>query len=330
MRYFLCVITWLFLATYPAHAKCEKGETRIKFSHVVAKTGHPKGDAANAFAHRVNKEMNGRICVEVYPSSTLYDDNKVLEAMLLGDVQMAAPSLSKMEKYTKKFRIFDFPFLFDNAQAVYRFQDSQNGEVLARSIEDRGLLMLSYWPNGMKQISADRDLRLPADAANLKFRIMSSEVLKRQYQALDASPQKLAFKEVYGALQTGVVDGQENTYSNIFTKKFFEVQSAITETNHGILTYGVVTSSDFWNGLKPQTRQQLEKILSEVTHEARTKAATTNRQAKSNIKKAGGKIIELTQNQRDAWVAAMQPVWNTFRHDVGEDVIQAALRANQP
>ena len=329
MKRFVLAVSAMVLASNVAYAKCDRGETVIKFSHVVAATGHPKGDAANDFAARVNKDMNGRVCVEVYPSSTLYDDNKVLEAMLLGDVQMAAPSLSKMEKYTKKFRIFDFPFLFNDAEAVYRFQDSAAGAKLARSVEDKGLLMLNYWPNGMKQISASRDLNKPADASGLKFRIMTSDVLKKQYETLGASPQKLAFKEVYGALQTGVVDGQENTYSNIYTKKFFEVQSAVTETNHGILTYGVVTSAEFWQSLNAKDRTQLEKILAETTADARAKAASKNMAARESIKAAGGKIITLNDKQRAAWVKAMKPVWNSFRADVGQDVIDAALASNK-
>ncbi|MDA7984907.1 MAG: DctP family TRAP transporter solute-binding subunit [Alphaproteobacteria bacterium] len=307
-----------------ARANCDTGETTIKLSHVVAASGHPKGDAATAFAAAVNSELNGRICVEVYPNSTLYDDDKVLEAMLLGDVQMAAPSLSKMEKYTKRFRIFDLPFLFRDAESVYEFQDSAAGAELARSVEDKGLLMLGYWPNGMKQMSANKPLVSPEDASGLKFRIQSSEVLQAQFEALDASPQKLAFKEVYGALQTGVVDGQENTYSNIYTKKFFEVQDGLTESNHGILTYGVVTSTEFWNSLSAQDRGDLERILARVTSESRASAKASNLSAKENIISSGGTVRTLTAAQRNAWVNAMRPVWDQFSDDIGSDLIESA------
>ena len=311
-----------------AFANCDSGEQVIKFSHVVAESGHPKGDAAQAFATAVNEKMQGRFCVEVYPNSTLYDDNKVLEAMLLGDVQMAAPSLSKFEKYTKKFRIFDLPFLFNDAEAVYRFQDSADGAKLATSIESKGLLMLSYWPNGMKQISASQPLVKPSDAAGLKFRIMTSDVLEAQFKALDASPQKLSFKEVYGGLQTGVVDGQENTYSNIYSKKFFEVQDGVTESNHGILTYGVVTSADFWNGLADADRNDLAAILAETTQEARGKAAAKNADAKQKILAAGGTIRTLSDAERSEWSKAMMPVWNEFESDIGAETLAAAQKAN--
>ena len=168
---------------------------------------------------RVNEEMNGTACMQVFPNSTLYNDNKVLEALLSGDVQLAAPSLSKFEKFTKKFRLFDLPFLFENIQAVDRFQSSEAGQKLKNSMRRKGLVGLAFWHNGMKQLSANKPLLLPSDAKGLKFRVQASEVLVAQFKQLGAIPQKMAFKEVYGALQTGVVDGQENTWSNIYGKK---------------------------------------------------------------------------------------------------------------
>ena len=311
-----------------AYASCDSGEQVIKFSHVVSASGHPKGDAAAAFADAVNTQMQGRFCVEVYPNSTLFNDNKVLEAMLLGDVHLAAPSLSKFEKYTKKFRVFDLPFLFKDAKAVYRFQDSADGDKMASSLDPYGLKLLGYWPNGMKQISANRPLVKPTDAAGLKFRVQPSDVLAAQFKALNASPQKMAFKEVYGALQTGVVDGQENAYSNIYKKKFFEVQDGVTESNHGILTYGVVTSAEFWNGLKDADRNELAAILAATTADARGKAAASNSSAKQKILDAGGIIRILSDAERASWVKAMRPVWDEFAGDIGQDVIDAALASN--
>ena len=178
---------------------CDKGEIVIKFSHVTAAKGHPKGEAAALLAKRVNKEMDGKVCMQVYPNKQLYNDKKVLEAMLLGDVQMAAPSLSKFEKYTKKFRIFDLPFMFTDIDAVDRFQNSSTGQKLLNSMQKKGLQGLAFWHNGMKQMSASKPLVHPSDAKGLKFRIMSSDVLKAQFEQLGAIPQKMAFSEVYGA-----------------------------------------------------------------------------------------------------------------------------------
>ncbi|RMF34061.1 MAG: DctP family TRAP transporter solute-binding subunit [Alphaproteobacteria bacterium] len=309
-------------------AGCDEGEIVIKFSHVTNTDRHPKGIAAALLAKRVNEEMDGKACMEVYPNSTLYNDNKVLEALLQGDVQLAAPSLSKFEKFTKKFRIFDLPFMFKNIQAVDAFQRSEAGQALLNSMRRRGLQGLAFWHNGMKQMSANRPLIHPSDAKGLKFRVQQSDVLVAQMEAIGGSPQKMAFSEVYGALQQGVVDGQENTWSNIYGKKFFEVQDGITETNHGIIDYLVVTSVEWLDSLPEDVRSQFLQILKEVTEERNAKAYEVNQQARQAILDAGGVIRELTPEQRQEWVDAMKPVWEKFADDVGQDMIDAAQAIN--
>ena len=307
---------------------CDDGEIVIKFSHVVAATGHPKGDAATLLAERVNDEMNGKACMQVFPNSQLFDDDKVMEALLLGDVQLAAPSLSKFEAYTLKFRLFDLPFLFQDLDAVERFTTGENGKELLNSMTDYGFQGLGYWSSGLKQFSANKPLLVPDDAKGLKFRVQTSDVAVAMIEAMGANAQKLAFKEVYGALQTGVVDGQENSWSNIYTQKFFEVQDGITETNHGIIDYLVVTSTEWWDGLPGDVRDTLASILKEVTEERNADSTRVNEEAKEAIIAAGGTIRTLNDEQRALWVKAMKPVWAKFEDGIGADVIAAAVSYN--
>ena len=273
--------------------------------------------------------MNGTACVEVYPNSTLYNDDQVLEAMLQGDVQMAAPSLSKFEAFTKQFRIFDLPFMFKNIEAVDAFQSSEAGAAMKDSMQRRCLQGLEFWHNGMKQFSANKPLVEPGDAKGLKFRVQPSDVLVAQMEALGASPQPMAFSEVYGALQTGVVDGQENTWSNIYGQKFFEVQDGTTETNHGALDYLVVSSVDWLDSLDPAVKDQILTILNEVTVERNAAVGEVDAEARQAVLDAGGEIRELTPEQRQAWVDAMKPVWEQFESDVGADNIAAAQQINE-
>ncbi|MGR3322327.1 MAG: DctP family TRAP transporter solute-binding subunit, partial [Pseudooceanicola sp.] len=277
---------------------------------------------------RVNEEMDGTACMEVYPNSTLYNDDQVLEAMLQGDVQLAAPSLSKFETFTKKYRLFDLPFMFKNIEAVDTFQNSDAGQALLDSMQKRGLQGLAFWHNGMKQMSANKPLLLPSDAEGLKFRVQPSEVLVAQMEAIGGSPQKMAFSEVYGALQQGVVDGQENTWSNIFGQKFFEVQDGTTETNHGIIDYLVVASVDWLDSLDADTREQFLTILGEVTETRNAESYKVNQEAKQAVIDAGGTVRELTAEQRQAWVDVMKPVWEEFKGDVGQENIDAAQSIN--
>ncbi|WP_138923527.1 DctP family TRAP transporter solute-binding subunit [Sulfitobacter sp. BSw21498] len=309
-------------------AACDDGEVVIKLSHVTNSDRHPKGIAASLLEQRVNDEMNGKACMEVFPNSTLYNDDQVLEALLQGDVQMAAPSLSKFEQFTKQFRIFDLPFMFKDINAVDEFQNSDTGVAMKESMTRRGLRGLAFWHNGMKQMSANKALNVPSDANGLKFRVQNSDVLKAQMAAMGASPQPMAFSEVYGALQTGVVDGQENTWSNIYGQKFFEVQDGTTETNHGVLDYMLVTSTDWWDSLDADVRDQLATIVQEVTETRNAESSKVNAEAKQAIIDAGGVVRELDAAQREEWVSAMKPVWEEFTADVGQENIDEAQAIN--
>ncbi len=301
----------------------------IKFSHVVAENT-PKGQMANKFKELVAERLGDKVVVEVFPNSQLFGDNKVLEAMLLGDVQMAAPALSKFNKYTKSLQIFDLPFLFKDMAAVESFQQGPVGQKLLMSMSGKGLIGLGYLHNGLKQLSASEPLRVPADAAGKKFRIMTSDVLAAQFEAVDALPLKKPFSEVFTLLQTKAIDGQENTWSNIYSKKFYEVQPYITQSNHGLLDYLVITSAEFWNGLPEDVRVELKKALDEAIafgNEISGQKAVKDRQR--IIDSGRSEVIELTDEQRQQWIDVMKPVWKEFEGEIGKEYIEAAVQSNK-
>jgi C4-dicarboxylate-binding protein DctP len=260
----------------------------------------------------------------------LFGDAKELEALILGDVQLIAPSLSKFDRYTKKLQIFDLPFLFDDIEAVDRFQRTPAGTALFGTMKSKGLLGLAYWHNGLKQLSTNRDkLQRPEDVKGLKFRIQASDVLEAQFRALGANPQKMAFSEVYQALQTGVVDGQENTWSNIYSQKFFEVQKSIAVTNHGAIDYMVVTNAKWWDGLPPDVRKGLSEAMAEATKFGNDLANELNERDRKRIAEAGkAKLVTLSKDDVAAWRKVMQPVWAKFEADIGKDLIDTALKSN--
>lgn len=301
----------------------------IKFSHVVAEAT-PKGQGTIKFKEVAEKLLPGKVEVQVFPSSQLFGDSKELEALLLGDVHFIAPSLSKFDRYTKKLQIFDLPFLFDDIAAVDRFQQSEHGKALLNSMQNRGLQGLAYWHNGLKQLSTNKEkLTRPEDVKGLKFRIQASDVLEAQFRQLNANPQKLAFSEVYQALQTGVVDGQENTWSNIYSQKFHEVQKTIANTNHGVIDYMVVTNAKWWQGLPADVREGLTKAMEEATQHSNNLAAELNERDRKLIAEANGaKIQALSKEDVAAWRQAMEPVWKKFESGIGADLIQAALKHN--
>ena len=300
----------------------------IKYSHVVADIT-PKGKAALKFKELAEKALPGKVEVQVFPNSQLFGDGKELEALLLGDVQIIAPSLAKFGKYTPKIQIFDLPFLFDDIHAVDRFQASPEGQSLLTSMSKKGILGLGYLHNGMKQLSANTKLLTPADAKGLKFRIQASDVLESQFKAVGANPQKISFAEVYQALQTGVVDGTENPWSNTYSKKFHEVQKFIMESDHGVLDYMVITNAKWWNGLPPDVQKGLKTAMDESIKFGNKVAFDEDADFRKKViadKKA--EVLALTKEQKAAWRAAMQPVWKKFEGDIGKNLIDAAQRAN--
>ena len=302
----------------------------IKFSHVVAEHT-PKGQGALKFKELAEKKLPGKVQVQVFPSSQLFGDAKEMEALLLGDVQFIAPSLSKFDRYTKKIQIFDLPFLFDDIEAVDRFQSSAEGQSLLNAIKSKGLQGVAYWHNGMKQLSTNKDkLQRPEDVKGLKFRIQASDVLEAQFRAVGANPQKMAFAEVYQALQTGVVDGQENTWSNIYSQKFHEVQKTIANTNHGVIDYMVVTNAKWWDGLPADIRKGLSEAMAEATKYTNDLANELNERDRKRIVEAGkAKVVQLSKDDVAAWRKAMLPVWTKFEGDIGKDLIDAAQKANK-
>jgi len=300
----------------------------IKFSHITADST-PKGQGALMFQKLVHERLPGQVEVQVFAHSSLYGDGKEMEALLMNQVQMLAPAPSKLEQYTKQLQLFDLMFLFDDMAAAQRFQQSEKGRAMLKSMEDKGITGLAYWLNGMRQFTANKPLREPADARGQKFRVQPSDLQAAQYTALRAVPRKMAFAEIYQGLQTGVVNAQDNPWSNIYSQKYYEVQKYMTESNHGIGNYLLITNTKFWNGLPTPVRGELEAIIEEVTAEVNRQAEALNEEARQGIVASGkSEILVLTDEERAKWREAVQPAWAKFEDEIGKDLIEAAQAAN--
>jgi C4-dicarboxylate-binding protein DctP len=315
----------IFIAPVAATAQAP---IMLKFSHVVA-PNTPKGKGAEKFKELAEKYTNGKVKVEVYANSTLYKDKEELEALQLGAVQMLAPSNSKFGPIgVKDFEVFDLPYLLPNKAALRKVTDGPIGKAMLKKLETKGMVGLAYWDNGFKEMSANKPLRMPEDYKGLKFRIQSSKVLEAQFRALGAIPQVMAFSEVYQALQTGVVDGQENTPSNMFTQKFHEVQKYTTLTNHGYIGYVVVVNKKFWDDLPADIRSQLEKAMAEATVYSNDISEKENAESLDDIKKSGKtELITPTAAESDAMRKAMEPLYQEMASRVGKQLIDDVVKA---
>jgi C4-dicarboxylate-binding protein DctP len=294
----------------------------IKFSHVVA-NDTPKGKGALKFKELAEKYTNGKVTIEVYPNSSLYKDKEEIEALQLGSVQMLAPSTAKFAPLgVKEFEALDLPWLFKDEDTYAKAMKGPIGKWLFQKLDAKGITGLAYWDNGFHMASANRSLLMPADFQGLKVRISGSKIADRYFRDIGSIPQIMAFSEVYQALQTGVVDGCENTASNYLTQKFYEVQKDITVSYHAHLQYAVIVNSKFWSGLPPDIRKQVEKVMDEATDYTNSIAVKENENALAEIKKSGKTTLHyLTDDQRKAWQDAMRPTYAWAKGRVGQEVL---------
>jgi C4-dicarboxylate-binding protein DctP len=313
------IVAAIFFAPGLAQAQ---GPIIVKFSHVVA-NDTPKGKGALKFKELAEKYTDGKVKIEVYPNSQLFKDKEEIEALQLGSVQILAPSTAKFAPLgVKEFEALDLPWLFKDEATYDAAMKGPIGKWLFQKLEAKGISGLAYWTNGFHMTSANRPLLTPADFQGLKVRISGSKIADRYFRDLGSIPQIMAFSEVYQALQTGVVDACENTPSNYWTQKFFEVQKDITVSFHAHLQYAVIVNTNFWNGLPPDIRAQLDKAMAEATDYTNSIAAKENEDALADIKKSGKTTLHyLTDDQRKAWQTAMQPTYKWAKSRVGGEVL---------
>jgi len=326
MRKLLLAVAAAAILMAPAIAEAQSPIV-IKFSHVVA-NDTPKGKGALKFKELAEKYTDGKVKIEVYPNSSLYKDKEEIEALQLGSVQMLAPSTAKFAPLgIKEFEALDLPWLFKDDATYSNAMKGTIGKWLFQKLEAKGITGLAYWDNGFHMLSANRPLVKPTDFQGLKFRISGSKIADQYFRILGSIPQIMAFSEVYQALQTGVVDGCENTASNYLTQKFYEVQKDITVSYHAHLQYAVIVNSKFWNGLPPDIRTQLDKAMADATEYTNQIAHQENDDALAEIKKTGKTTLHyLTDADRKAWQEAMQPTYKWAKGRVGQEVLDLVAK----
>lgn len=307
----------------------EVQEMTLKYSHVVAENT-PKHQGALAMKEYIEAESGGKITVEIYPNSSLFGDQDEYQNLVSNNVQFISPDVTKFVGHNPQFNVPALPFLFDNDAAAIAFWDGEKGQEILSSLENDGVLGLYMWPNGGKHVTNNkRPLVTPEDFKGLKFRTQGGQVLEKVYSALGAGSESIPFSELYTALDQGVVDGQENTFSNIESKKFDEVQAYTTVMNHTRVDYALFTNVEFWESMNEATKAIVQAGVEEGTRVARAEAKTLNDAAYETIKeRAETEITELTPEQIEVFRKALEPIYDEFEEAIGADVIEAARAAN--
>lgn len=320
------------LKTYPwDHEQLSREERLvIRFSHVVGEET-PKGMAARKFAKLMGERTNGYVEVQVFPNSYLYKDGEEIDALLRGDLQMIAPATSKISELVPEWSVLDLPFAFESEQEVHAYLQSPIGEELFNKLTNVGMIALSVWDNGFKQLSNNRSPIIhPSDIQGLRFRIMPSEIIEQQFRVLGAETEVLAFNDLFMRLENNEVDAQENSISNIVSRELHTLQDYLTISNHAYLGYLVLVNRDFWNELPEEIKAVFQETLAEVTEWEKELALELNEKKIAELEQCECiAIYELTEKERKEWEQAFEPLYTYFIERFGSKYIEYLPKYNK-
>ncbi|WP_110927334.1 DctP family TRAP transporter solute-binding subunit [Bacillus massiliglaciei] len=301
----------------------------IKFSHVVAENT-PKGMAANRFAKLVDEYTNHRVKVEVFPNESLYDDEEEWKALKNNEVQMIAPATSKLTNVSKRWMLLDLPYIFPNDQALKETLSGEVGQELLGDLEGEGIKGFAIWSNHFKQITSNQEIRSPEDFKGKNFRIMPSEVLKEQFGHFGATTSMLGFNETFQNLEDHATDSQENTISNIYSKKLYQLQNNLTMSNHGYLGYAVMMNGSFWESLPPDIQKEIQRAMDKTTDWIWVKSSEMNEELLLDIQRESDiHIYRLSSEERKEWMDKMTQIYPEFEEEIGSGLLDKTLAIRQ-
>lgn len=329
MKSISVIITGCILAMAASFcAVAQSAPITIKFVHDAVATS-PEGLGAAKFKKLVNQQLKGKVKVEVYPNSSLFNVPDGLAALQAGNIQMIAADPAKLKGFDQSMQIYSLPFLFTSIDQVESFSKSTMGQKLYQPLEKSHLKVLSLWPNGFKQVTNNvRPITKPGDLKGISFRVVSSGLAADVFKSQGASATVIPYNQLYTALQEGTVDGFSDPFTDINNQKFYEVQKYLTVSNQGFLGYLVLTNPKFWNGLPSDIRNKLTKILDQVQKYENGLSSKLNSEALAHIKSTDTmQITKLSDQQVDVFKKAFQPLYKKYSSIIGEKYIKAAQGA---
>ncbi|HHV56393.1 MAG TPA: TRAP transporter substrate-binding protein [Firmicutes bacterium] len=284
----------------------------------------PQYKGLEKFKEIVEKESNGRFEVQLYHSSQLGDDVKLMEGLRMGTIEMTSPSTAPIAGLNKQFMVFDLPFLFPNEQVADKVLDGPVGQKLLDSLTDKGIIGLAYWENGYRQLTnSKREVKTPEDLVGLKIRTMENPVHLASFRAMGANPSPMPFGELFTAMEQNTIDGQENPLTTIYLQKYYEVQKYCTLTNHFYSPFVTMMSKKFWDGLSPEDQALMKKAALEAGAYERQVNRQMMKEMADNLRQAGMTVTELTPEQAEAFRKKTEGVAAQFEDQIGKDIIEA-------
>ncbi|KGR83470.1 DctP family TRAP transporter solute-binding subunit [Lysinibacillus odysseyi] len=305
----------------------------IHFSHVVAENT-PKGLAAIKFAELVKEKTNGRVIVQVYPNGILYSDDNEFEALQQNEIQMIAPTFSKVTSYLPSWQVLDLPFIIETDEQLKEVLTGPLKEQLLAELDGLNIKGLDFWSNGFKQIASnDYPVQNVQDFQLLRVRVMASELISKQFSLLGSTPITTTFDDVYYEIEKRNIQAQENTISNLYSKGFHKYEKHITLSNHGIMGYAVMINKPFWDSLDAELQQPILEALQEMSDwqfETSIEMNQIGQQELSSLPDVS--LYPLSPVQKKAWKEKVAPIYETYQKEINDSyyklLIEEVNRSN--
>ncbi len=319
----LFAVSWIILGALATPLAAQAQTTELKFGH-VGSPGSLFDVSANEFARRVKEKTGGKVVIQVYGSSQLGDDTELMQKVKLGTIDFALPS-TVMSSIVPSFGLFEMPYLVKDREHMKRIDKEVVWPILVPTAEKSGYTVLATWENGFRQITNNlRPINVPDDLKGLKLRVPKGKWRVRMFQAYGASPSAMGLSEVFVALQTGVMDAQENPLTQIYTSKFQEVQKYLSMTDHVYTPAWVVTSPRKWSSLPENARKQIQQVAQEMQDFVYQTGAKLDDELLGKLKQAK---MQVNQANREAFLKASKPVYDEFSAEIpnGKQMIEKAI-----
>ncbi|MGP9655854.1 TRAP transporter substrate-binding protein [Halomonas sp. AOP35-4E-18] len=299
----------------------------IKFGNVIS-AGDTQNQGYELFAEQVAERTDGRIKVEVYPDSQLGGEREMIEATQFGDIEMTAPSVGVLANFDKSLQVFDFPFIFEDAETAYEVLDSELGDEMLAGLADSGLIALGWGENGFRNLAmTDGTVRVPEDMDGVKLRTMQVPMHIAYWESVGAAPTPLSFPEVFTSLQQGVVDGVENPYELLYSARLTEPANYLTETRHIYDPEVLLINKDFYESLSDEDQEIIQSAADAAIDKIRSLKKTVSDEIRAEIEAAGGTVTDLTEEERQAWIDSAIPFYTDNASEVDTDKLKAILEA---
>lgn len=304
------------------------GDVKVMKVAVATAPDRSLTKALYEFEKIVEKETNGAIDVEVYPDGQLGGDLQVFEGLKMGTIEASTMSTGPIASFAPKMNVLDLPFLFKDTKTAHEILDGEIGEELLKELEGTGVIGINYWENGYRHLTNSvREVKTAADVEGLKIRTLENNLHIDIWEALGAVPTPMAYTELFTALEQKVVDGQENPVGNVISNKMYEVQKYLTKTGHVYNASPFLVSETFWKKLTSEEQEIIKKAAEEAKVYQRNLNAEEDNTAFDQLVKEGMVITELSDQDRQTFVDAVQVVYEKYKVDFGEDLVNKLIDA---